>query len=136
MANKWIQLQTIDGTDNLFPINRMDLLWTNSSPTSDFSAQTVELDLSDYDAVLVTFKWGKDSANPSINVVALVGVGLGIASSVYNSRVYREFTPTATGIQFAAGAYGSSVSASMATGNGSAVPYQIYGIRSHIVDLT
>ena len=134
--DKWIQLQSSDGTNNLFPVGRMDLLWTNGSPTSDFGSQTIPLDLSDYNAVLVTFKWGKDSANPSLNVVALVGVGMGIASSVYNARVYREFTPTSTGIQFAGGYYGATLSSSMGTGNGSAVPYQIYGIRSHIVDLT
>lgn len=30
-------------------------LWTNSSPTSAFSAQTIPLDLSDYDGILLYF---------------------------------------------------------------------------------
>ena len=34
-------------------------LWTNSDPTAAFAAQTVELDLSEYEAVLITVRAGR-----------------------------------------------------------------------------
>lgn len=56
MADKWIQLMSEDGTDNLFPTGKFDLLWTNSAPTSAFSPQTLSIDFSKYNHILVICK--------------------------------------------------------------------------------
>jgi len=56
--NKIVQLQNPNG-DNIYPIGyaqggtKMDLLWTNPNPTSAFNPQTVSLDLSEYDLILI-----------------------------------------------------------------------------------
>jgi len=57
MADKWIQLMSEDGTDNLFPTSKMDLLWENASPTSAFSAQTLNnINTSGYKWILFDIK--------------------------------------------------------------------------------
>ena len=43
--------------------NGMRLLWTNPSPTSSFSAQTVSLDLSAYQAVVIIPKFTTSSGS-------------------------------------------------------------------------
>ncbi len=42
---------------------RIDLLWTNASPTSNFSAQTLNLGLSSYDAYIVVARHSTGQAN-------------------------------------------------------------------------
>ena len=56
MADKWIQLMSENGVDNLYPTSNMDLLWENASPTSSFAAQTLSIDLSGYKSVIGSFK--------------------------------------------------------------------------------
>lgn len=46
----WIRSGT--GGNSSAPV----LLWTNSNPTSDFSAQTISVDLSNYEYILIKFK--------------------------------------------------------------------------------
>ncbi|MEG1012187.1 MAG: hypothetical protein RSE54_10010, partial [Ruthenibacterium sp.] len=36
---------------------KIKLLWENASPTSAFPAQTIKVDLSKYDYIIVTFAW-------------------------------------------------------------------------------
>ena len=43
--------------------NSFELLWTNNNPNSDFATQTIPLNLSDYDGVLI---FTKSSAGNSI----------------------------------------------------------------------
>lgn len=56
MANIIKQMKDFSG-NNIYPIAynqggaKIDLLWTNPSPTTSFAAQTVSLDLSDYDLI-------------------------------------------------------------------------------------
>lgn len=78
------------------------LLWTNPSPNTEFQAQTVELDLSGYGAVMVVFK--QNTTTASYN--AYIGI-----KDVLNQAVFRvgasaiadrRYTPTNTGIQFTA----------------------------------
>lgn len=44
MADKWIQLQSSDGVDNLFSTSKPDLRYTNASPSSGMGGN-VEIDL-------------------------------------------------------------------------------------------
>lgn len=102
------------------------LLWTNPSPTSDFAARTVEVDLSDYDAVDVVFKNYKTS-NPGRMIRCKKGgdaLNIQNAGDGTNSR-WRYFVAKSdnTGVQFYDGYYGSTVN------NAYSVPYQIYGIK-------
>lgn len=101
-----------------------DLLWTNPNPTSNFSAQTVALDLSGYDAVRITFianmnapvcytqEADIDSYDHLLSVV-----------SAAPARQSRGFTFSSAGIVFENGASGSS------SGSQYGVPIKIYGIK-------
>lgn len=143
MANIIKQLQDANG-NNIYPIAyaqggvKMDLLWTNPNPSSEYSAKTETLDLTDYDFVFITFKWGASSARAMLNCFVMVDGGGVITSSVYNARVYREITCTTSGVTFGAGAYANTISANMTSpSNSTCVPQQIFGIKfSWIVPTT
>lgn len=111
----------------LLQADRRALLWTNPSPTSDFAAQTLALDISTYDAVEISFK---DSKNNSPGVVVKCMKG-GNALAIQNSGVdngarWRYFLPKAdgTGITFSTGYNGST------SNNAYGIPYQIWGIKT------
>lgn len=109
----------------------MKLLWTNPSPNAAFAAQTVSINLSDYDYIKVFFNLYNDSNKGMLSTDALIN------ETEYNNanyigyvwpgsaatRYHRKFYATSTGVQFEVG-----------IGNGSAanncmIPYKIYGIK-------
>ena len=108
------------------------LLWTNASPSSAFSAQTVIV-ASGYDAYLVESKWSTTahiSGNTGINSIDFVNVGqkqVAIVPLAYDSNTiygYREFTANANSIVFGAGALVSSRS-----NDTYAIPLRIWGVK-------
>lgn len=126
MANKWIQLQSADGADNLFPVWNMDLLWTNSSPISSFSAQTIQMDLSEYKFLYVIFTYGYNETafnNQRGSAIAPKGELMGVTILYTNKSytVYRNFTFNDSGVTF-----GSAVGDN---GQVNAIPYKIFGIK-------
>lgn len=126
MADKWIQLMSEDGTDNLFPTTKMDLLWTNASPTSSFSAQTVSLDLSDYNVFLLRCRTATTQTNCFISVCVK---GNNVLNGSYPfitqaDNVSRIVDIDNSGFVFGAGRAGTNTSV-----NGDIIPYQIYGIK-------
>lgn len=117
------------------------LLWTNASPTSSFAAQTISLDLSGYDMVLIvhlsnqtdgTFACVSDTLPKSI------GVGKGhliYGGFIYNATVanrgsdgHRGLTFSDAGIAFE-NAVRTTEGLGTAQNNALCVPYQIYGIK-------
>ena len=125
MADKWIQLMSEDGTDNLFPTSKMDLLWTNASPTSNFAAQTVALDLSKYSKVIINYRWATSATEQYLGRINIVGrTTIDDCCNPNNTSVQgvRTYTSSITGIYFY-GAYTSSSS------NNIMIPLEIYGIK-------
>ena len=124
--------------DDVGAMSEWVLLWTNASPTSEFAAQTVSLDLAEYDAVLITFYGNTSSEHTAISSLMTVGdhvncyinTGLGsMALTLYT----RSFDITTSGIDFgdcSQKAY-NSTSAST-TNNNDVIPYKIYGIKGVI----
>lgn len=118
------------------PSEYRKLLWTNASPSTTFAAQTISLDLSDYEEVEVEYV----DHNVHISTMSQIRVKIGqsgsmnimIGNSSYSSGVpfvaNRRFSVTQTGITFGDGA-GTPVSSSLATRNDSCIPYRIYGIK-------
>jgi len=129
--DKWIQLQNNDGTDNLYPVEKIDLLWQNSSPTSNFSAQTVSINLSGYDRLLLVFvmmKSGDDSYCQGF-IVDKSHTKWTCGGLYQNTYVSRLVDVSDSGVTFGSG-YASS------TSNQSAViPNEIYGIKLKTHDL-
>lgn len=129
------QIQDSDG-NNIYPIGyaqggmKMDLLWTNPSPTSDFASQTLSIDLSDYDYIYVVQRQYKDSSgnatatmipkDGSTYVVTVISDGGGVRTRTYSA--------SASSVAISVGKEGTT------TNNAYAIPYQIYGIKmSYIV---
>lgn len=103
-------------------------LWENASPTSTFAAQTVALNLSGYDGVMVTFKALYNGTDIRMTTgfipLGIKGVGMlthGDADSIRK----RNFIATESGVEFETG----YKVAGNSSGVGHAIPTAIYGIK-------
>ena len=104
-----------------------DLLWTNSSPTSSFAAQTVAVDLSGYDFITVV---AYESTSNAVEMSATISNTIGAKGRLFlmaNSRQFRAIEIGATGVVFGVGRSGA-ISETAAEDNTAAVPVYIYGI--------
>lgn len=125
------------------PSEYKKLLWTNPSPTTAFSAQTVALDLSSYDEVEVWFNCWRDRPNTSQQIrvkkgtyaIATQGASTntssGINPFVVGSYIIVQDRPiyvTDTGVQFGTCTEGAS-NGTMYNADGSMIPAYIYGIK-------
>ena len=127
---------TDENGNNVFPYaysmggTKMDLLWTNPSPTSSFSAQTVSLDLSKYNYIYIIQKqYADNSGNSGCSMIPVDGrtYAVSFASDGGDLRS-RSYTASSNGIVIGDGKTGST------TGNAYSIPYQIFGIKmSYIV---
>lgn len=102
----------------------INLLWTNPNPESAFAAQTVALDLSGYDAVLIDANSGTDRNGGKI---FFCFVGRAVAMDVWMpsvaSKYNRMATVATTGVTFGQGYFGTNVN------NICIIPLTIYGVR-------
>lgn len=112
--------------DDVGAMSKWELLWTNASPTSAFAAQTVSLDLSGYDFVLVYAMWSKTYQQPVPPFFAFIGIVDAILIGLQSNNaasLERSFNVTSTGVAFGVGKLGGS------TNNEMLIPYRIYGIK-------
>ena len=128
MADKWIQLMSEDGTDNLYPTSKMDLLWENASPSSSFAAQTVSIDLTKYSKVVMQAIEGTGYSNIN-NYLALTDGSTIIMQNSFGKNRYRYVTVSSSGIGFDDGKIYNSYASSATTDNSVIVPSKIYGIK-------
>lgn len=114
--------------DDVGAMSKWTLVWTNASPTSAFAAQTVQVDLSGYDFVMVVYQhWTSSDVNNS--AFCRIGVYGRLESHDY-SLAYRDYHPETTGVYFNTGILVTSYGNSSVQRNTSAViPLQIYGIK-------
>ena len=114
------------------PVEPVDLspvlLWTNSSPTTEFITQTVDLDLTEYAGVIVEFYHGD-------------------SQQYVSSRVYAKKTDNFSN-KFGGGfvvdtAYAKNILALNDEGiqfdntnpnNTACIPYKIYGVKEYVVE--
>ena len=128
MADKWIQLMSEDGTDNLFPVTKMDLLWTNASPTTAFTPQTVSLDLSDYRLIGIEFNYYKGTVDFVVTCfMQKHGFKEMCIGSALGKPAYRGATVTNSGVTFTEGNTGNG--STYSTNNDVQIPYKIYGVK-------
>ena len=115
----------------------MKLLWTNSKPTSDFAAQTLAIDVSDYDFIAVEHKVYSSLDQRRIDYGAVgsqfglihPASGGGYFSSASNQAGIRGCdTSTPTQVTFG-NAFNSTAGGQFGTSNNRCVPYRIYGIK-------
>ena len=126
------------------PVDHKNLLWTNSSLTTNFVAQTVALDLSDYSEVeIVCVNGTTDSA---ITVALSIPVGSsGLLSEVggtggYNSGfitvITRRCAVATTGITFETAYLGYDGQVIGPNYDHNLIPYKIYGIKYANTNMT
>lgn len=106
-----------------------NLLWTNPSPTSAFAGQTISLDLSKVNKVLIQMYSTIDE-----NYLYSSEIVKDTSSDIFCGDVYwfrsRRVTVTDTGVTFANGknaAYGS-LNSNVGENNTAAIPYKIFAI--------
>lgn len=149
MANKIIQLKDSQG-NNLYPvmtcnidelasgtgIEKRKLLWTNASPTSNFEAQTISLDLSGYDAVEIICRYSTTSDSHT-RYICDVGSSSSIdwlyytvvAGKYMGVKSRNEVSASTTGVTFGACTTKPGNSTDSTTTNGYIIPIKIYGIK-------
>ena len=108
-----------------FPKNCVKL-WENSSPTSDFAAQDVNIDLSSYSLVVILFLFTKSDrwVVPPVIISPSSGQNTFRANTTdnVNAPLSREGNITTAKVHFNTGYYGGNNNAMM-------IPYQIWGIK-------
>jgi hypothetical protein len=111
---------------------KFDLLWENPSPTDNFAAQTVTVDLSKYNLCAIQF-----SADNSYSRAGAVAIGLipskvvmtcGSQKTTINTMMRRTATISTDSIKFDSGYYWNS-SESFKSATDCCVPQKIYGIK-------
>lgn len=103
------------------------LLWTNPSPSSAFSAQTVSLDLSQYDSILIELLI--DTANQKVTSKTLIKIGdSNIACGRSNSSTDTGAARIVTSVTKNSIVFGNCLLNS-AVNNGCGIPYKIYGAK-------
>ena len=106
------------------------LLWANTSPTTEFAPQTVNIDLTDYKEVEIL---ARNSSTNSESVIQKFPIsnGSGVLTifQLNNTWYMRQLTITNSGITFASGRYCYMENG----GNGElyavCIPVRIYGIK-------
>ena len=124
ITSKFTALNTL-----LNDVPHYTLLWTNPNPTSSFSAQTISLDLSGYDAVKIVHNSAGDKCD-EVRVgqsCRLSNISYG-GSANYMTGMFRICNVTASGIKFNDGCYVMAV-ASYLLNNSLCIPQKIYGIK-------
>ncbi len=110
---------------------KLKLLWTNPAPLENFGKQTVALDLSKYDLVLISFMNG-NSANYVNNGIFFIGDTVQTANGFSGSQKnHRNIIVSSNGVEFQESykyaTYGASVSATI--DYSIMRPLYIYGIK-------
>ena len=117
----------------------VDPLWTNPNHTSAFVAQTVSLDLSNYDAVLIDGVYGSSyiphSGNTRANTFYIekgqsydACYGWVLSGNLWVT--YRNTTVNANGVVFGGGYYYNNTTRTAQ--NTSAIPMAIYGVKNRL----
>lgn len=103
----------------------LDLLWTNASPTSAFSSQTISLDLSKYSMVYIVTKRKNDNDNLHGSKVIKKGESAQIFTYLFGAGLsYREISSVSnSGVNFYGGVYQEI------NNNEYGIPIYIYGIK-------
>ena len=110
------------------PSEYKKLLWQNSNPTAAFAAQTISLDLSDYDEIEIIAK--KTASEP---YYFSTRIPMGVTSNTHyieNGVIFdRNVVVSLASIEFKVAYYLLPTSTAITTDNNRCMPYQIYGIK-------
>ena len=102
------------------------LLWTNTEPTSSFSAKTLSIDFSGYSKVEI--EWCFNTSNSAYRLFNKVEVGTkGMLFTVRAQPFYTQYRDVT--INSNSAVFDNCVLGNGATYNDHVIPYKIYGIK-------
>lgn len=111
---------------------KVELLWTNSAPTSDFTPQTIQMNLSGYKGIIACCYEYRDSSRHNVtSAFCPIGETCVVFCPYINGNpqimnyTARRFTASTTGVTISR----SYNNASSTENAGSALPAYIYGVR-------
>lgn len=116
-------------TENSVSDRLLTLLWENPSPTSSFAAQTIQLDLSDYDEIMISFAHYTDDMTQSSYIIMKNDNWhpCRVMKSTYATDTYRNVKATNIGITFSGGFNPQTNQ----NDTSCAIPLKIYGISRY-----
>lgn len=135
MANI-IQLTDPVTHENVYPVGyaqggcKMDLLWTNPNPDVAFASQTISLDLSEYQYVLIETIYTTTVTNSEIAIIKNNSEARIVSLSAKIS--YRDATVSNSSIVFGNASFMNTYGTS-STDNERCIPYKIYGIKTSYI---
>lgn len=122
--NKNLQISDVDKV--LQDLIKIDFLWENSSTSTAFTSQTINLDLSKYNFVIIeSFRYPKITNYRIITIVAKYTIGQIVYSDyeINQARSWnRDVDVSPSGISF------GNATINGATDNNALVPARIFGI--------
>lgn len=111
---------------------KTDLLWTNASPKGEFASQTINLDLSQYKAVIIQATWLVTWTLDKTSIVEfmLLKNEQYLLNGAFNTLAMRKVIVGESNIQFDNAYYFTSLNSDNTTSlNELLVPKRIYGVR-------
>lgn len=123
-TNTAISVET--ALNDLYENKNATLLWTNSSPNSNFNAQTLPLDLSNYKYVVIIAKASttEDYLYRTSTIVPVGNSEYNQILSITGGSMIRNVKALSTGIEFSNSSYDNSSSY--------VIPLKIYGLKSDL----
>lgn len=108
----------------------LDLVWTNTSPSTDFAAQTVSIDLSSYTGyMIVVFKTTSSSSTYIMNTCLLPGMDWVCSHWTDSSIKNRTVSYSSTGVTFS-DCYSRTTITGGTASNSGLIPYEIYMVST------
>ena len=130
-----VKFTSIDNFDGFEGRLNSELLWTNASPTSAFSAQTINLDMSKYSTIIICFR----QSSGSNFTRTLTCVCANVSSSVQQFQVFgwingiirtRFVDVNDSKVYFGVGSnYNTYGNGTSITDNTVVIPTKIYGLN-------
>lgn len=134
LSNKSLSHAEIGMASSIITKN-MVKLWENPDPTAEFGAQTINLDLSKYTMVCISYRLSTTTTQESVfyilmNTAFRAFVFSNISGSGYIDIRSRTATVSATGVQFGtATTKACNVADAGEVNNIYVIPIKIYGIK-------
>lgn len=118
----------VEGGEGGGTSNNMVTLWTNPNPTSAFAQQTISLDLSDYDAILIECNTA-GSGTGTTTQLGFVGTTVRLMAEIY--QIHRRLaTINSDGITFGNNYYlPTYANGNETVSNGYLIPTKIIGLK-------
>lgn len=123
-------VSSLDALAAKIPGAKIDLLWTNASPTSTFGAQTISMNLSEYTIFIVEAYNPSYSSHVAVKGHETITHANNIPYSNMANGYTRKVTFSDSGIVFSGGYWGTYGSgANNKTNDSYMIPQKIFGIK-------